>query len=362
MRSDPIRCGWLRGGALLMSLVCAGPITAAKPPLELEEVAEGIYSVRRKFVGSNAAVVINDRDVVVVDTHASPAGARGTLAAIREITDKPVRYVINTHWHTDHFVGNQAYLDAFPQQVEFISHETVREDIVALAPEQFPIAVRYIREDLEMAIRMLMMGADEHNVVLTEEQKARLRRFIDDQGKTIEGLESQEFILPDLTVERGLTLHRGERQIQVLFLGQGHTRGDVVVYLPREKTVIAGDLLTYPTLHVGSSSRPAAWLESLRALDKLDFEVVIPGHGEVVRDREYLTLVIALLEQLVEHVQDGIDAGLKFAEIEPQASLEDVYGQWVGDDRERGAMFEEASKFVPDALGRVYLELTGRLD
>lgn len=335
---------------------------AIDPPLEIEEVADGIYSVRRKFVGANAAVILTERDVIVVDTHASPAAARGTLAAIRELTNRPVRYVVNTHWHTDHLVGNQAYLEAFPGQVEFISHETVRQDIAELAPKQLPIAVRFVREDLEMATRMLMMGKDEHDDVLSEQEIARLRRFVDDQGRTVNELETQSFVVPDLTLQSGLTLYRGEREIRVLFLGRGHTRGDVVVYLPQEKTVIAGDLLTHPTLHVGDSSRPVEWLAALRALAELDLEVIVPGHGEVVRERGYLELIIGLLEQVVDHVQTGLDQDLEFAEIEPQLSLEGVYGQWVGDDRDRDLVFEEAKEFVPDALGRTYLELTGRLD
>lgn len=335
---------------------------ATEPPLQLEEVVDGVYSVRRKFVGSNAAVIINDRDVVVVDTHASPAGARGTLAAIREITDKPVRYVVNTHWHTDHFVGNRAYLDAFPGQVEFISHETVRQDIADLAPEQLPIAVRYIREDVEMATRMLLTGEDENEQPLEPAQLERLRRFVDDQSRTLEELDPEIFVVPDMTIEQGLTLHRGERQIQVLYLGRGHTRGDLVVYLPEQRTLITGDLLTHPMLHVGGTSRPVEWLASLKALAALDADTYIPGHGEVVRGREYPELVIEILGAVVEHVQDGLDRDLKFAEIEPSMSLEDLYAQWVGDDRERGAMFEAAQGFVPDALGRTYLELTGRLD
>ena len=360
-RSRRVLLGTLAVGLLLLP-VGEDSLEAIEPPLELEEVAPSVYAVRRKFAGSNAAVIVNDRDVVVVDSHASPAGARGTLAAIREITDKPVRYVVNTHWHTDHFVGNQAYLEAFPGQVEFISHETVRQDIAELAPEQLPIAVRYVREDLEMATRMLLMGKDEHNRPLSEEATVRLRRFVDDQSRTVNELESQPFILPDLTLKQGLTLHRGQRRIHLLFLGRGHTRGDVVVYLPQEKILIAGDLLTYPTLHVGGTSRPVEWLESLRALADLEFDVVIPGHGEVFRNPEYLELVIALLEEVVEHVRSGIDQGLKYAEIEPQVDLEDLYSQWVGDDGDRAAMFEEVREFVPDALGRAYLELTGRLD
>lgn len=360
-----IRGRWRVGLVSLGSLLLQGQwdgVQAVEPPLEVEEVVDGVYSIRRKFVGSNAALIINDRDVVVVDTHASPAAARGTLAILREITDKPVRYVVNTHWHTDHIVGNQAYFDAFSGQVEFVSHGTVRQDIEALAPEQLPIAVRYIREDLEMATRMLLTGLDENERPLQDDQMARLRRFVDDQGKTVGDLASQAFIVPDMTVEQGLTLHRGQRQIQILYLGRGHTRGDLVVYLPREKTVIAGDLLTHPTLHVGGSSRPVEWLASLRALERLDFEVILPGHGEVVRDRRYLEVIIALLEEVVDQVRAGIDQGLDFAEIEPGVSLEDVYGQWVGDDRERATIYEAAREFVPDALSFTYMELTGRLD
>lgn len=197
---------------------------------------------------------------------------------------------------------------------------------------------------------------------LTTQQQERLRRFVDDQGRTIGNLETQSFVLPDLTVAHGLTLHRGQREIQVLFLGRGHTRGDVVVYLPQDRTVITGDLLTHPTLHVGGSSRPVEWLDSLGALQELDFDIAIPGHGEVIRGRDYLDLMVVLLDEVVTQVRDGLEQGLKHVEIEPRVSLEDARSHWVGDDRERANTFEAAREFVPDAIGRAYLELTGRLD
>lgn len=350
------------GLTVVSALGLVSPTPGIEPPFEMEEVAEGIYSVRRKFAGSNAAVIINDRDVLVVDSHVSPAAARGTLQAVREITDRPVRYVVNTHWHTDHFVGNQAYLDAFPGQVEFISHRTVREDIPSLAPEQLTVAVRYVREDVEMATRMLMGGTDEHHRPITPEQSDRLRRFVEDQSKSLGELESQRFILPDLTIERGLTLHRDERQIQILFLGRGHTRGDLVVYLPRERIVVTGDLLTHPTLHIGSSSRPVEWLDSLRALDQLEFDIALPGHGAVIRNRDYLELMILLLEAVIEQVRAGLDEELELAEIEAGIDVDQLEEEWVGDVRARAETFERARELIPDAVGRAYLELTGRLD
>ena len=207
-----------------------------------------------------------------------------------------------------------------------------------------------------------MGGTDEHHRPITPEQSDRLRRFVEDQSKSLGELESQRFILPDLTIEHGLTLHRDERQIQILFLGRGHTRGDLVVYLPRERIVVAGDLLTHPTLHIGSSSRPVEWLDSLRALDQLEFDIALPGHGAVIRNRDYLELMILLLEAVIEQVRAGLDQGLELAEIEAGIDVDQLEEEWVGDVRARAETFERARDLIPDAAGRAYLELTGRLD
>ena len=339
-----------------------GPVAAVEPPYEIERVGEGIYWVVRELGGANAMVIVNDRDCVVVDSHVSPAVARGTIAAIRSLTDRPVRYVVNTHWHTDHVVGNAAYLEAFPTSVEFIAHRTVREDIQNLAAAQLPAAIRYLREDLVTGDRMLAAGVDQDQRTLSDVQTERLRRFLDDQGRTIEELDASSFVLPDLAIDRELVLHRGERQIRILHLGRGHTRGDLVVYLPRERIVATGDLLTHPTLYVSRASRPVEWLESLRALAELDFAVAIPGHGTEALDRDYLELIIAVLGEVVSEVRRGVGEGRGFAEIEPRVSLAAVETDWVADDPGRREVFRAATEFVSDAVAVAYLEATGRLD
>ena len=121
---------------LVMALsVAASAQTAApstrSPKFELVKVAEGVYAALRKeppgfAVESNSVFIVGDSDVIVVDTQSNSAATADVLAALRGLTDKPVRYVVNTHWHDDHVIGNQVYAEAFPG-VEFVAHARTRE-------------------------------------------------------------------------------------------------------------------------------------------------------------------------------------------------------------------------------------------
>ena len=113
---------------LPMSVVflAAFSVQASEPRFELIKLADGIYAAIRTeppglTVNANAVFIINPDDVVVVDTTLTPGTAREEIAALKRLTNKPVKYVINTHWHDDHIMGNQAYKEAFPG-VEFIAH------------------------------------------------------------------------------------------------------------------------------------------------------------------------------------------------------------------------------------------------
>jgi len=116
----------------LLALLLAAPLSAFAQTgdFELVKLAEGVYAATRTeppglTVNGNSVFIINDEDVVVVDTTLTPGTAREELAALRRLTDKPVRYVVNTHWHDDHVMGNVAYRDAFPG-AEFIAHVNTR--------------------------------------------------------------------------------------------------------------------------------------------------------------------------------------------------------------------------------------------
>jgi glyoxylase-like metal-dependent hydrolase (beta-lactamase superfamily II) len=122
---------------LFVTLAALGPAHARPPepkPYDIVQLAEGVYGFvwrnpAQDPIESNALFIVNDRDVVVVDAGILPSSARRMAAALRQLTSKPVRYVINTHWHDDHHQGNEVYRDLWPQ-VEFIAHRDTRTDIL----------------------------------------------------------------------------------------------------------------------------------------------------------------------------------------------------------------------------------------
>jgi glyoxylase-like metal-dependent hydrolase (beta-lactamase superfamily II) len=252
----------IRALTVVAALVMNGTVATAQSGSthRLTELADGVYAVQGVFQGANAAIIVTERDVLVVDSHGSPASATALLEDIAQLTDKPVRYVVNTHWHVDHHTGNQAYYQAWPEHVEFVAHRFTREDIPTRGREQMEQVRPFLEGPMIEARQQLADGTDEHGNLLTEEQRARIERFADGQEAFLAATDDFEFRLPDLTFDRRLVLHRDQRPIEVRYFHRAHTRGDVVVYLPEDRILIAGDLTSWrarPTSRwrAGSSRR-----------------------------------------------------------------------------------------------------------
>src|SRR5262245_3225633 len=185
-------------------------------------------------VGSNSSIIINDNDVTLVDSHISPAAAWVLLDELKSITTKPVRYVINTHFHYDHSHGNQI----FGNDVEIIGHEFTRDTL--LHESQNKLFNQYIA-GLPNAIENLKNR-------LTAEVDPAKKAALEVQLEAAEANRVSQAELrttpPTITLKDKMTLYRGSREIQLLYVGRGHTGGDVIVYLPKERIICSGDLMT----------------------------------------------------------------------------------------------------------------------
>lgn len=193
---------------------------AQEAPFDIVKVADGVYAAMRRptapmAIGSNAAIIVNEDDVVVVDTHYTPSAARALLAEIRQLTDKPVRYVINTHWHNDHVQGNQAYFNVFPGGVEFISSHATREDIEKKAIPSVKQELESLPQRIAQAEEQLAAGLGPDGQPLTDEQKQPRRAALDRQKAYLEELRDLQITLPTLTFDRSLVLHKETRPIQI---------------------------------------------------------------------------------------------------------------------------------------------------
>ncbi|MBX7222544.1 MAG: MBL fold metallo-hydrolase [Blastocatellia bacterium] len=323
------------------------PTAKTEQPLggfDVQKVAEGVYAVIRTdppglMFDANCVFIINDDDVVVVDSSISPASTRDVLAALRKLTPKPVKYVINTHWHEDHIIGNQVYKEAFPG-VEFIAQATTREDFPTVGlsnRKQLLDAINEINENLR---DILAKNKNSRGGPLTDEQRLSLSNDV----RLLERYQAEapkfQVILPTITFDEKLTLQRGRRTIEVQFLGRAHTRADVVVSLPADGIVITGDLVVWPVPLVGSTAYPLDFGATLEKLLALHPKIMIPGHGPVMQDDRYVKLLADLLKSLKQQVTAAVARGETLEQVRKSVKLEEFQQQIVGDSAVRKSIFQ----------------------
>jgi glyoxylase-like metal-dependent hydrolase (beta-lactamase superfamily II) len=331
---------------LLALLLSAPPIVVGQPEFERVKVADGVYAAIRKeppglTVNANSVFIINDEDVVVVDSTLTSGTAREELAALRKLTNKPVKYVINTHWHDDHIMGNQVYRDAFPG-VEFIAHARTREYLPttglanrkqAMSEQGYPGFIAALRSRLEKNVSIF--GGP-----MNKEERATYASDIRIAERYMAENPSAEIVLPTTTLEDRLTLVRGKRTIDIRYLGRGHTSGDIVVFLPKERIVIAGDLIVWPVPYVGSpQSHPGDWSVTLEKLLALHPARIIPGHGPVLHDDAYVKQLVNLFASIKQQVEATVTRGETLDQTRKSVNLAEFEKSFAGDSRMRKLIF-----------------------
>ena len=351
--------------ARLVLLACVALLPAsltAQQAFDIIPVADGVYAAIGKstapmVVGCNAAIILNDNEVLVVDTHYTPSAARALLAEIKKLTDKPVRYVVETHWHNDHVQGSQAYVNVYPGGVEFISSHATREDIEKKAIPSVKEDLESLPQRIEQAEQQLAAGKGQDGQPLTDEQKQQRRAQIDRQKAYLEELKQMQIGLPTLTFERSLVLHRGPHPIHVLYFFKGHTRGDVVVYLPDQKVLVAGDLVTQG-LPFPRDSYPAEWVKTLKAIAEINFDQLIPGHGPVQKGKDHVNLLAQIFESVVQQVKVSARRGYSLERTKKRVKLEQFRQAITGGNAQQNAAFDARAATL---IERAYAEAKGEL-
>lgn len=331
-------------GAALIVGMCLVPVRSAGQVLGLEivKIHEGVYGAIREMdftlpSDGNSLIVIGDDAVLVVDTNITPASARAVIAKIRELTPLPVRYVINTHDHSDHVNGNGAYRDAYPG-VTFIGHDNMRKEFLRTTPPGRKEFIDSSRALMAKAPGLLASGKNGDGTPMSDAQRMALQAEIAMLEKYVPEIDSAPFIAPDLTVSDRLTLHMAGREIELLYLGRGNTAGDLVVYLPKERVVATGDLLVFP-LPFAYDSFVTDWAQTMKKVQALDAATWIPGHGPLMRDRKYLDLVARLLDAAVTETAAAKTRGATLEEALKSITLDALRLDFTNDDRMLNAVY-----------------------
>lgn len=304
-------------GALVMGSAAAALQAASSGVITTDthrftEVRNEIYlaqSTARVF-NSNALVIVNEDDVVLVDSHVTPSKARDLIKSIKAITPNPISALINSHHHWDHAHGNQEFSD-----IPIIGHDFTYMKL-ATAPLEEPTYLSGIKGNAATLERL----ADEIESEVDAEKKAEKAAYLEMFEEHVKDFDDIRPVPPTVTMNERMTLHRGEREIQIIFLGRAHTGGDVVVYFPDDKLVFTGDMAFGGPSFLGDGYVDE-WPQTLENLKRLDFDVFVPGHGPPVTDLNRLDLVQAFYRDLWAKTQAMHAAGKSAEEVAQSIDL-----------------------------------------
>ena len=283
---------------------------------DIQKAANGVFFAHARAqarVNCNAAIFVRSKDVVVVDAHSKPSAAASLIAQIkREVTGKPVRYVVNTHFHWDHTQGNHAYREA-NEKVDFIASETTKQLLADLG-------VARLKETMEEARKNLDDLRERAGHATSAAEKA----FCADQIRQLEGYlaEMKDWApeLPTITFDKTHVLEDPLFDLHLEFHGHAHTAGDVFVLCPQQRALATGDAshCWFPNIADGF---PRSWPRTIDDVGKGDFQYVLGGHGPLQSDRTVMMSQRNYIEELVEKVEAGKKAGQSLAEMQKRLTV-----------------------------------------
>ncbi|HLJ46866.1 MAG TPA: MBL fold metallo-hydrolase [Bryobacteraceae bacterium] len=315
--------------------------------IEKVEIAPGIYqfmTLRDSYVRQlNSVAIVNENDVLVFDTNTRPSSAQLILDEIRRLTSKPVRYVVNSHWHPDHWSGNEVYLKAFPD-LQIIASEQMLGYMLNTAnawPRRFQNNLKQLRNRLEKEVAT---GKKDDGSPLTAEGRMEDEEDVKNYASLTDEQVRLKHIFPNLTYTGKLAFVHGGREFRFMSV-TGDADGTTVLYLPREKVLITGDVISYPIPYF--TPPPGRHAASLRELAQLDTGVIVPGHGPAFRNKDFLHLELQLLETVIAGVRGELRKGaLALADIQAVVTAESLREKFTHNDPDLDARFRERVKFL----------------
>ncbi|HMV08871.1 MAG TPA: MBL fold metallo-hydrolase [Cyclobacteriaceae bacterium] len=321
--------------------------------LETVKVTDSIYVFKPKinwYLG-NGIAIIGTTGVFFVDTYTSPNYALEAINRLKKITNLPVRYVLNTHWHYDHMYGNYEFKLAFPE-CEFIMHDST---YYFLKTQVKPL----IDQDLELTKQGLAQFEKErkerkasNGLAITDSMVPYWDQLIEETKEVLADYRPVKLVNGDITFNDKLTLRWGNHTLKMMHLKQyAHSEGDVIVWIPEKRLVITGDIVVAPTPYE-TQPNAAGMVDALQYIINMNPAIVIPGHGPVQYDLSYVKLEKEAFEAYLREAEKAVQNNIPIQEASAYIKLDDLdYKFTKGDDLAKWAY---RSYFRGHIISQVY--------
>jgi glyoxylase-like metal-dependent hydrolase (beta-lactamase superfamily II) len=364
MKSIKVCCVLLALACLPCALSAQRHAETVLSEYQTVKLAEGVYAFvapesKTPFVSGNSMVVIGKDGALVVDSTNVPSLARRMIAEIKRLTGKPVRFLVNTHWHPDHLMGNAAYQEAFPN-IRIVSATGMREIADVQVPAYFAQTLGPGSATMTNALRtMLESGKKRNGTELTADEREFFELELADYEAWSAEAKGARYVAPTVTFDREMIVGLGGRDVRLTFLGRANTAGDTVVYVPDARIVATGDLLVGPTPYA-TASFLREWVGVFDQLARIDVAAVVPGHGPVEHDWRHATLVRTLLQSVIEQVDRAVAKGFSLDDTRKAVDVAAIRDQMTAGDPFRRRAFDDF--FLTSAIERTYRDAMYRAE
>lgn len=270
-------------------------------------ISDSVFAVRGKpetGIPTNSSIIVGDRGVAVVDTHQRPSFDEEMRGIVRRITDLPIRYLINTHWHQDHTLGNQV----FEKDATIVGHARTRSEMLDRVVRSLDLQRRVLPEEVKEA-RLALEARKQAGAPSEELRQLELSIALEDAY--VRELATLRVVPPVQTFDESLQIDIADQPVLLRFLGPAHTRGDIVVHLPAERVIVLGDIVTagQPFMR-RADAVPSQWAPTLEKVLALDWNRAVIGHGWVDNPRARTEILVSYLHDLVNTTRQAIESGL----------------------------------------------------
>lgn len=353
----------------LLPITAAVFVTAATGPAatpgpfdyDTVEIAPNVYGFFEKrlnaIVSSNIIAVIGSESVLVYDTGHHPTATRRIIADIKRLTPKRVRYVVISHWHDDHWAGNGEFASAYPD-VQIIAHDFTAKLMESRKDSFRGEACKKDIVDSSKPLRdLLASGKRPDGTPFSDSTRQRLERFAEANDAQLAECDEMRYRGVDRRIDKSLSLDLGKRRVEIRFLGRGNTAGDVVAFLPDSKTLLTGDLVVFP-FPFATQVYISEWAKVLRTIDGMDVAAIVPGHGPVMRDKQYVRDVAEVLESIDKQARASYRPGMTVDSLRATIDLSAFTDRFTHGDGFLKANFDAQMK--GSAIERMWQELTGQ--